>query len=259
MPGYPLIPALGTDGGPPVPTNRILLLEGIAETGSIGQAAKAAGLSYRAAWTALEELNTLSRTPLVSTVVGGKGGGGASLTQAGRNLVTVYRALEAMQRKLLNELEPIADAAVSLDTLHRMMLKTSARNQLHGTVRRIVPGTVNDTVELALDGGDALRAAITRESTELLALQPGTAAVALVKASWVGLQAGHVAAAKAAQNALHGVVESRGEGDRRAEVRVRLVGGGLIVALSDAAEGHAVGEAVTALVDEASVIVGVAH
>ena len=56
---------------------RIALLQQIAEQGSITRAAKAAGLSYKAAWDAIEELNNLAATPLVERNVGGRGGGGA--------------------------------------------------------------------------------------------------------------------------------------------------------------------------------------
>lgn len=256
---YPLIPALGAEGGTPVPSNRILLLEGIAESGSISQAAKAAGMSYRAAWSALEELNALSRTPLVSTVVGGKGGGGAQLTQAGRNLIIVYRTVEEMQRKLLRELAPLDDTALSLDTLRRMMLKTSARNQLHGTVQEIHAGTANDEIVLRLAGGETLSAIITRESTELLALQAGSAVVALIKAPWVRLLAGHEAQGQPGQSCLAGLVESLAGGPGRGEVMLRLTGGAAIVAAVEEVGQWCVGQAATAQVDAGNVILGVAH
>ena len=56
------------------------LLEQIAVQGSITRAAKAAGLSYKAAWDAIDELNNLAERPLVERSVGGKGGGGARLS-----------------------------------------------------------------------------------------------------------------------------------------------------------------------------------
>ena len=68
---------------------RLALLEQIAEQGSITRAAKAAGLSYKAAWDAIDELNNLSEQPLVSRSVGGKGGGGARLTPAGERLLAL--------------------------------------------------------------------------------------------------------------------------------------------------------------------------
>ncbi|WP_038820465.1 winged helix-turn-helix domain-containing protein, partial [Pseudomonas savastanoi] len=53
---------------------RIALLQHIAEQGSITRAAKSAGLSYKAAWDAIDELNNLAQKPLVERSVGGRGG-----------------------------------------------------------------------------------------------------------------------------------------------------------------------------------------
>lgn len=42
---------------------RIALLQHVAEQGSITRAAKAAGISYKAAWDAIDELNNLAAQP----------------------------------------------------------------------------------------------------------------------------------------------------------------------------------------------------
>ncbi|WP_147073343.1 winged helix-turn-helix domain-containing protein, partial [Sulfuriferula plumbiphila] len=57
---------------------RIELLEKIGELGSISAAAKALGLSYKAAWEAVEAMNNLSEAPLVERVAGGRHGGGTA-------------------------------------------------------------------------------------------------------------------------------------------------------------------------------------
>ena len=66
---------------------RIALLQHIAEQGSITAAAKSAGISYKAAWDAIDELNNLAQTPLVQRSIGGKGGGGARLSVAGERVL----------------------------------------------------------------------------------------------------------------------------------------------------------------------------
>ena len=71
------------------------LLEGIAETGSIAAAGRRMGMSYRRAWTLVEEMNGLFRAPLVDAAKGGAGGGGAVLTAEGQRIVAAYRQLEA--------------------------------------------------------------------------------------------------------------------------------------------------------------------
>ncbi len=259
MATLPLIPALGTEGGSPIPANRILLLEAIAESGSISQAAKAAGLSYRGAWNALDDLNGLSETPLVSTNIGGKGGGGAHLTPAGRHLISVYRAMEQLQRSLLRDIAALPDAASSLQTLRKLMLKTSARNQLYGTVSHIAPGHSNDQITLTLPGGLALLATITRESTELLELKPGSPVAALVKASWVRLTAGHNLSEISGDNALHGHISPLLRESGQAEVAVLLTNGLSLVAQVDKAEAWPLHHPVTAHIAAGNIILGVGY
>jgi molybdate transport system regulatory protein len=64
-------------------------------------------------------------------------------------------------------------------------LRTSARNVLKGIVSRREDGAVNSEITLDLNAGKTLTATLTRESADDLDLSPGTAAVALVKASHV--------------------------------------------------------------------------
>jgi len=71
------------------------LLERIRDTGSIAAAGRAMAMSYKRAWSLVEELNALFREPLVDAVRGGPQGGGARLTAAGARALGHYRALEA--------------------------------------------------------------------------------------------------------------------------------------------------------------------
>ncbi len=73
---------------------KIELLEAIQRDGSLSQAARAIGMSYRRAWLLVNSMNCAFKTPLVSATTGGIGGGGAVLTIFGEQLVQTYRALE---------------------------------------------------------------------------------------------------------------------------------------------------------------------
>lgn len=70
------------------------LLERIRDTGSIAAAGRTMSMSYKRAWSLVEEMNSAYRTPLVTSTRGGTKGGGARLTEAGEEILEHYRALE---------------------------------------------------------------------------------------------------------------------------------------------------------------------
>lgn len=70
------------------------LLEQIAETGSISAAARRMNMSYRRAWLLVDTMNQSFKSPLVGTATGGKGGGGAQITNFGREILARYREME---------------------------------------------------------------------------------------------------------------------------------------------------------------------
>jgi len=85
-----------------VGVGKIELLEGIARTGSLSQAAREMRMSYRRAWLLLEDMNNSFDPPVAHASVGGRGGGGVVLTSLGTRLVAGYRQLET-------SLQPLAD------------------------------------------------------------------------------------------------------------------------------------------------------
>jgi molybdate transport system regulatory protein len=87
----------GRDGA--VGPGKISLLEHIGTGGSLSQAARELGMSYRRAWQLLESLNSSFREPVALSAKGGRGGGGARLTPFGRLLIRVYRDFDAEVQK----------------------------------------------------------------------------------------------------------------------------------------------------------------
>ena len=75
------------DGRTYLAWGRVVLLERIEQCGSISAAARSMGISYRHAWLLVEQINALAPAPLVVAQKGGKKGGGASLTQEGKQAV----------------------------------------------------------------------------------------------------------------------------------------------------------------------------
>lgn len=240
---------------------RLALLERIEALGSISAAAKAVGITYKAAWDAVAALNAASDAPLVERSVGGAGGGGARLTRPGEALVAAYREVDAARRRELAKLSRGARALAPLvGWLRRLSIKTSARNQFFGRVSRVRRGTVSAEIVLTLEGGGALRAVVTRRSLAELGLREGVEAFALVKASWVSLAVGR-RPAPGAGSAFRGVIEQLRLGRVDCEARVRLSGGAALAAVvarkTALALGLRRGGSVWAVVDPASVIVGV--
>jgi molybdate transport system regulatory protein len=73
---------------------KIVLLEQIARTGSLSQAARELGMSYRRAWQLLDDLNHSFNEAVATAGVGGAGGGGVQLTAFGEELIAAYRDVE---------------------------------------------------------------------------------------------------------------------------------------------------------------------
>src|SRR5262245_21331962 len=73
---------------------KIRLLEAVDRTGSISQAGRALGMSYRRAWLLIDDMNKSFRHAVVSAKPGGSQGGGAVVTPFGSELIRNYRAIE---------------------------------------------------------------------------------------------------------------------------------------------------------------------
>ncbi|MFD1601203.1 winged helix-turn-helix domain-containing protein [Flavobacterium artemisiae] len=82
-----------TTEGPFIGIGKMWLLENIKKTGSITNAAKEMKMAYRQAWQLVEEMNQRAESPLVEKLLGGKGGGGARLTEAGERAIVVFNEL----------------------------------------------------------------------------------------------------------------------------------------------------------------------
>ncbi len=82
-------------GGRRLGPGKVLLLEAIDQQGSISAAGRAIGMSYKRAWDLIEEMNGIFKLPVIASKSGGAKGGGAVLTDVGREIVDAYRDMEA--------------------------------------------------------------------------------------------------------------------------------------------------------------------
>ena len=172
---------------------RIRLLEAVERSGSISKAAKEVPLSYKAAWDAIDAMNNIAEHPVVVRSAGGARGGGTVLTEYGRRLVAMYRAMELETQRALDRLAGrlVEEGATNVRelqaTLRRLSVRTSARNQFVGRVYSMGETAAGIEVRLDLGDGNSISAAITRESVEHLELQVGVEVCAFVKATAVRL------------------------------------------------------------------------
>ena len=79
------------------------LLQAVQDTGSITKAAARVRISYRRAWEYIRSIEEKSGIKFVQTSVGGVGGGGSKLTEAGGSLLREYRRAQEVVGRLLDK------------------------------------------------------------------------------------------------------------------------------------------------------------
>jgi molybdate transport system regulatory protein len=263
QPGWQVQGRIGltAGGGEAVEDRRVDLLEQIGKTGSITRAAKHLGMSYRAAWNAVEALRNLAGEALLTTQSGGSDGGGTRLTPAGERLVRTHRVVQEHQRRFLIGLQAQLDHPDTLPLLRRLAVKTSARNQFFGTVTGIRPGAVNAEITVTLNDRDHLVATITMESLAELQLGPGSEVWALVKAPSVMVMPDDPGIKLSARNRLCGTVSRITRGAVNSDVVIDLPGGSAVSAvITNDSLDHlalAVGTPACAVFKAGSVILGI--
>lgn len=251
-------------GGGQIGVQRIALLEAVGTLGSISAAARQVGLSYKAAWDAVQALNNLFDRPLVAAHAGGLHGGAAQLTGEGAAVIAAFHAVQAELAHVFEAVERrLGDPATPplRSLLWSLGMKTSARNALRGVVESVTPGAVNAEVILRVGPETRIVAIVTRPSVEDLALAPGREAIALIKSSFVILAAETPGLKTSARNCLAGTVIHIEPGAVNSEVTLELDQGKTLTATltreSLDALALAVGARAVALIKASHVILAV--
>lgn len=242
----------------PVADKRLDVLRRVALGDSISQAAREVGISYKAAWQAIDTLTNLCGVALVERTVGGAGGGGARITHQGLQLLGLADALAQARQQVLAS---FGAAAVRIGGLG---LRTSMRNQLPCRVLRCSTAAPDDpTVQVSLQtqGGAHLGSSLTRESADLLGLAPGLAVLVMCKATAVAVvpvpEAGDALPADAAATCfLTGSVQRLSAGVGRDEVVLALPGGGSWVGFAQHPFTPGVGSDVRAQMASSALVIG---
>lgn len=224
---------------------RVDILRRIADVGSISEAARSAGVSYKAAWQAIDTLTNLAGTPLVEKVVGGAHGGGTRLTTAGRMVLDLADELARARREVLDRFTAAAQdaphAAAPASSLARVSaatLQTSMRNQFPAVIETMKIGSALVKLILRIDDTHLIRASVTKESAQLLSLREGMEVLALAKATAVNITADFPENSDAREeNHIVGEVIRSERAARGGECSIRLPSGLVIVGFARAGHG----------------------
>ncbi len=140
-------------------------------------------------------------------------------------------------------------------------MKTSARNQLVGTVKHIKHGVVSDEITVTLKGGQEICATITCDSREYLDLKEGDPVVALIKSTSIIIATDAAHIKLSARNQLTGTISNISRGAVYSLVEIDLGSGvsviaGITIESTDGLDLHP-GQTATALFKAGSVILGV--
>ena len=195
---------------------RIDILRRIKETGSISEAARASGVSYKAAWQALETLENLA---------GGKRGGGTTLTVTGEQILKIADRIAQARSEVLRSFtdaeQPLANHLTTSGIL------SSMRNNLPCVVENVKHGSALVRVFLRLDEENIIKASVTAESAQLLGLKPGVRMIAAAKATAVEIAKSFPDANL--DNRLTGRVVRCTRSEKGGEVALRLPSGLIVI------------------------------
>ena len=232
--------ALRSDGRLLVGRDRITVLEAVAKHGSISQAAKATGFSYKGAWDAVTAINNLLPSPAFVLKAGGRSGGGAEVTPEGLRLIEAFHRLEERLTRI--------SSAIALEGLESgddfflwsVGFRISARNVFQAEVVKVEAGPVDVEVALRLSDAIPLHAIVTNDAAGELELKPGRRALALVKSSFVELSRVE-APPLYERNRFLGRVTRRIDAAPRSELLIDIGGGKSLTAVISYARAETLG------------------
>ena len=151
------------------------------------------------------------------------------MTDAGRALLDLYTRLEQRHQAFLAELNQslVADSDTLL-LLQRLVVKTSARNQLFGEINAIQIGKVNAEVTLTLKGGEQVVVVVPLTAIESVGLSIGVDALLLINDSDITLTKAVEQQRFVSSNHLACKVLRIQQDGINAEVKVLLTGGEIL-------------------------------
>lgn len=146
----------------------VSILEAVDRTGSLSKASRELGLSYRSVWDCLNRMSKVFGAPIVEARRGGRGGGGARLSEFGGRLLRNFKR-----------------GFKGVEGLEALGFKVSARNRVRGVVKEVVLEGSSALVKIEVQELTTLTSLLSKEAVEELELKKGDVVEALFKATEV--------------------------------------------------------------------------
>lgn len=249
---------LTKDGHSFLGSGRIELLNLIEKTGSINAAAKEMKMSYKAAWERINSMNELADKPIIQRKVGGKGGGGTTLTPYAHELIKTYDRLYELHRQFIDRFSEAGDSPELLaKILNRTFLTTSARNQIPSVISKINSDELSSIITITLSGGTELLSTITAKSANNMNLHVGSDIYAIIKSSDIKILAARPDNTDNL-NILEGTIEYIQSTTLNSELALRINEKTLLITLlnKDELDSFGVGQKAYASIAYNNIIVG---
>lgn len=233
---------------------RLEILKRINEVGSISEAARSSGVSYKAAWQAIETLGNIAGGSLVEKTVGGSRGGGTKLTNTGLKVLEIAEELAKARAKVLSKYLSSDDPIKNIGS---STLRTSLRNHIPAVIETMKQGSALVTLYLRIDDEHIIKASVTKESALLLGLHEGMEVLALTKAIGVSISAERSNASSQSRdmNVITGEVVRCERAMKGGECTIRLKSGIRIVGFARGGHGLHLNQPAYALVAPSSIVI----
>jgi molybdate transport system regulatory protein len=153
------------------------LLRAIDHYGSISEAARQTGVSYRFAWGQLADIEKGLGHPILERRKGGVAGGGAKLTEAAMTLLRNYDRTKSYVGSVLKNSQ----------NWQAIRLQMSARNRIKGTIDSIQKDAHASIVKIKIQAPVTITAVITKEAVDELKIKPRDEVEAIIKSTQVML------------------------------------------------------------------------
>ncbi|MFA5460935.1 MAG: TOBE domain-containing protein [Sulfurimonas sp.] len=239
-------------------SGRIELLRHIERTGSIHAAAKEMKMSYKAAWERINSMNELADEPIIERKIGGKGGGGTTLTPYAYELIETYNRLNELHRQFIERFAQAGENPERLaKILNRTFLTTSARNQIPSIIKEIKEIGINSLITMNIAGGGKITSSITSKSVKNMALGISDDVYAIIKSSDIEIFA-TPPAKNESLNILEGTIQNIELSSQSVEISLKVneLTSLILVVKESQAQALKIGDKAYATIHPSNIIIG---